>query len=104
MRERDRNRQEQSNDALSFIVNYINHHQFAPTLRDIGQIVGRAPSNVHNILGLLKDEGSIKFDTFSSRTITVTLTPHPIDFKAGNPNLQQIQPLKNSKETESSIE
>ena len=50
--------------VMAAIVSYIEAHQYPPTLREIGDMVGlKSSSSVHRHLERLREEGKIETDT-----------------------------------------
>lgn len=44
----------------NYVVEYIQQHNYAPSVREIAKAVKRSPSVVHGILSHLQDTGHIK--------------------------------------------
>jgi len=60
------------NDVLNAIRQYIQENQYAPSIRELGTMVGlRSSSTVHRHLEKLKENGRIHWETSSPRTITI---------------------------------
>ena len=52
---------------MQSIISYIEKHQYAPTVREIGDMVGlKSTSTVHTYLKKLFDEGKLETDEVSS--------------------------------------
>lgn len=50
-------------EMLNAIIGYIEQHQYAPSVREIGQMVGlKSTSSVHNRLKNMIDKGMIETD------------------------------------------
>ena len=48
---------------MQAIISYIEEHQYAPTVREIGSMTGiKSTSTVHHYLSVLLDEGKLETD------------------------------------------
>lgn len=82
-------------DILSYIVNFINHYQYPPAIREICDDLGiPSTSHVNGFLRNLELDGTIELGGNRARSYRLTLDPHPVDFRAGNPELNPIQPYE----------
>ena len=55
---------EMRDKIVEAIIAYINEHQYAPTVREIGDMVGlKSTSSVHAHLGRLIEEGRLETDS-----------------------------------------
>lgn len=60
---------------LQFINEFINEHQYSPTVREITEAVGlKSPSTVHGHLDRLRKKGYINFVDSSPRTISIMMS------------------------------
>lgn len=60
-------------EILSFIQNFINVHQYSPSVREIGTAVGfKSPSTIFGYLKELEKDGKITMDSDKTRTIKLT--------------------------------
>lgn len=59
------------NDVLSFVVEYIERHGYPPSIREIGEGVGRGTTTVHATLRRLQAKGWISVERGQPRTLRV---------------------------------
>ena len=53
---------------LAAVTNYINEHQYPPTVREICRIVGlKSTASVHRHIEILKEQGLLESDIESSK-------------------------------------
>lgn len=72
-------------DVFAFICDHIDEHGFAPTIREIGAAIGLASTNaVRFHLGKLEQDGWIKRERSTARTITVPAEKR-VTFLGGRP-------------------
>jgi len=57
-------------DALEALVNYIDEHDYAPTIRELQELLGLAsPAPVQDLLAKLRDKGYVTWDPGRGRTL-----------------------------------
>jgi repressor LexA len=57
---------------LAYIKDYVNQHNYPPTVREIGKGVGlKSPATVHRYLRVLEERGLINRQAGTSRTLAV---------------------------------
>lgn len=72
--ERKMNAERNKGVLYGFIVQYLNDHQYPPTLREMSEFIGKSnPCQVEYLLAKLEDEGLIEIDkTRFQRAVKVT--------------------------------
>lgn len=79
MRTIKRNLTAKQQEVLQAIQTYIEKHNYPPTIREIGEMVGlSSPSTIHGHLERLKKKGIITYKPSHPRTITIIKLPSQI--------------------------
>ncbi len=72
-------------EIWDFLVDYVDHHGYPPTVREIGEAVGLAsPSTVHAHLANLERAGLIKRDPTKPRALELRRDPKPEPARAAD--------------------
>ncbi len=65
-------------DVLYAIEGFRQEHHYAPSVRDIGRVVGLGPSSVQHHLTVLRQKGWLSGSTGQARTSVVLAPGHPV--------------------------
>ncbi len=65
-------------DVLDAIEGFRRQHQYGPSVREIGQVIGLGPSGVQHHLQVLRQKGWLSESAGQARTSVVLAQGHPV--------------------------
>jgi|ERR1039458_4516196 repressor LexA len=74
----DRDLTPRQRDVLAAIERFRRKHQYGPSVRDIGQVVGLGPSGVQHHLQVLRQKGWLSESAGQARSSVVLAPGHPV--------------------------